>query len=507
VNPRSGDPFAREQIEAESKEKVLSSLSTAAWNLRKKLGESLSMMQKYDMSIEQATTSSLEALKAYAMGNDERAKGNAKASLAFYQRAVELDPNFAMAYARIGVYYGNAQQMEAAKPYVEKAYELRDRVSERERFYITEKYYTYLTGEIDKTIETLQTWTKLYPNDFIPHNNLSLNYQLVGRFDDAVKEGLEAVRLGPNNISAYDNLVGSYLGVGRIEEAEQASKELERINPESLGTHFTKYLFAFLRRDQAAMDRELEWARNKSEEAEAIGTSAATAWYFGKFKQAEELEKRSDALLQARGEKEHAAQGMMNLAANFAVVEKCSEAKNYAKSALSLSRGQSVLVPGVLVSAACDDLGQAQSILEEVRKQYPKSTMVTSLIDPLVRAEQERSRGNLDQAVQLMESLRPFDQGLMIGIANNYMRGMLYLKQRRGNEAAAEFKKIIGNPGVDPFSPGRPLAHLCLGRALAITGDTAGARKAYQDFFALWKDADPDLPVLVAAKKEYEQLK
>jgi serine/threonine protein kinase/Flp pilus assembly protein TadD len=507
VNPRSGDPFAREQIEAESKEKVLSSLSTAAWNLRKKLGESLSMMQKYDMSIEQATTSSLEALKAYAMGNDERAKGNAKASLSFYQRAVELDPNFAMAYARIGVYYGNAQQMEAAKPYVEKAYELRDRVSERERFYITEKYYTYLTGEIDKTIETLQTWTKLYPNDFIPHNNLSLNYQLVGRFDDAVKEGLEAVRLGPNNISAYDNLVGSYLGVGRIEEAEQASKELERINPESLGTHFTKYLFAFLRRDQAGMDRELEWARNKSEEAEAIGTSAATAWYFGKFKQAEELEKRSDALLQARGEKEHAAQGMMNLAANFAVVEKCSEAKNYAKSALSLSRGQSVLVPGVLVSAACDDLGQAQSILEEVRKQYPKSTMVTSLIDPLVRAEQERSRGNLDQAVQLMESLRPFDQGLMIGIANNYMRGMLYLKQRRGNEAAAEFKKIIGNPGVDPFSPGRPLAHLCLGRALAITGDTAGARKAYQDFFALWKDADPDLPVLVAAKKEYEQLK
>ena len=507
VNPRSGDPFAREQIEAESKEKVLSSLSTAAWNLRKKLGESLSMMQKYDMSIEQATTSSLEALKAYAMGNDERAKGNAKASLAFYQRAVELDPNFAMAYARIGVYYGNAQQMEAAKPYAEKAYELRDRVSERERLYITEKYYTYLTGEIDKTIETLQTWTKLYPNDFIPHNNLSLNYQLVGRFDDALKEGLEAVRLGPNNVSAYDNLIGSYLGVGRIEEAEQASKELERINPDSLGTHFTKYLFAFLRGDQASMDRELEWAKSKSEEAEALGTSAATARYYGKFKQAEELEKRAEALLQARGEKEHAAQGMMNVAANFAVVEKCSEAKNYAKSALSLSRGQSVLVPGVLVSAACDDQGQAQSLLEELRKQYPKSTLGAALIEPLARAEQERARGNIDQALQLMESVRPYDQGLMIGIANNYMRGSLYLKQRRGNEAAAEFKKIIDKRGVDPFSPARPLAHLCLGRALAIAGDAAGARKSYQDFFALWKDADPDLPVLVAAKKEYEQLK
>ncbi|HJT67444.1 MAG TPA: protein kinase, partial [Pyrinomonadaceae bacterium] len=207
VNPRSGDPFAREQIEAESKEKVLSSLGTAAWNLRKKLGESLSMMQKYDVRIEQATTSSLEALKAFAMGNEERAKGNAKASLGFYQRAVELDPNFAMAYARIAVYYGNQGQMEAAKPYVEKAYELRDRVSERERYYIIEKYYTYLTGELDTTIETLQTWAKLYPNDFIPHNNLALSYMQVGRYADAMKEASEAVRLSPDNFSAYDNLV------------------------------------------------------------------------------------------------------------------------------------------------------------------------------------------------------------------------------------------------------------------------------------------------------------
>src|SRR5689334_7472458 len=289
LNPRSGDPFAREQIEAESKEKVLSSLGTAAWNLRKKLGESLSMMQKYDVSIEQATTSSLEALKAFTMGNDERAKGNAKESLAFYKRAVELDPNFAMAYARIGVYYGNQQQMEAAKPYVEKAYELRDRVSERERFYITEKYYTYITGEIDKTIETLQAWARLYPNDFIPHNNLSLNYQLVGRYEEATKEAVEAVRLGPNNFAAQENLVSSYLALGRMDEAAQVAQEMERINPDSLGTHFMKFALAFLRRDQAAMEKELEWAKGKSEEAEVLGTTAATAIYYGQFKRAAEL--------------------------------------------------------------------------------------------------------------------------------------------------------------------------------------------------------------------------
>ncbi|HEX6285459.1 MAG TPA: protein kinase, partial [Pyrinomonadaceae bacterium] len=170
VNPRSGNSFANEQIEAESKEKVLSALSTAAWNLRKKLGESLASMQKYDVSIEQATTSSLDALKAYAMANEARAKGNERESLPLYKRAVELDPNFAMAYARIGVHYANQQQPDVAREFVQKAYELRDRVSERERLYITEKYYAYITGESDKTIETLQTWAKLYPNDFIPHN-------------------------------------------------------------------------------------------------------------------------------------------------------------------------------------------------------------------------------------------------------------------------------------------------------------------------------------------------
>src|ERR1700741_187680 len=195
MNPPSGDSIAREQVEAESKEKVLSSLGTAASNLRKKLGESLGSIQKYDVNIEQATTSSLEALKAFSMANDERAKGRARESLTFYKRAIDLDPNFAMAYARIGVHYGNVEQLESAKPYVEKAYELRDRVSEREKLYITEKYYTYITGEIDKTIETLQTWARLYPNDFIPHNNLSINYQLIGRYDEALQESLQAVKL------------------------------------------------------------------------------------------------------------------------------------------------------------------------------------------------------------------------------------------------------------------------------------------------------------------------
>jgi len=507
VNPRSGVAFASEQIEAESKEKVLSALSKAAWNLRKKLGESLSSMQKYDVSIEQATTASLDALKAYAMANEERSKGNARESLGFYKRAVELDPNFAMAWARIGVHYGNMQEMEAAKEYAQKAYDLRDRVSERERLYITEKYYTYIAGDTNKTIETLQTWAKLYPNDFIPHNNLSINYKILGRYDDALKEALEAVRLSPDNISARDNLLSSFIGLGRFDEAEATAKEMERINPDSLGAHFPKYLFSFLRRDQAGMDREIEWAKGKPYEADVTGAASETAMYFGNWKQAEELKRRSVEMFKVQGRKESAAQGQMALATNFLYLDKCSDAKNSVKEALSLLRGQMILANAALVYAACDDQSQAQSLLDEMHKLYPENTVIASIVTPMARAEMENSRGNIDQAIQLLESIKSYDFGIVTGINNAYFRGKLYLKQRRGNEAAAEFKKIIDSPGIDAFSPVHALARLGLARAAALNGDTAAARKSYQDFFALWKDADPDLPVLVQAKKEYEQLK
>jgi hypothetical protein len=255
------------------------------------------------------------------------------------------------------------------------------------------------------------------------------------------------------------------------------------------------------------MDRELDWAKGKPEEADALNTSAATAIYFGKFKEGAELEKRSQDLLQARGDKENMAHGLMSLAGDLLVVGRCAEAKTHAKTALSLSRGQTVLFPGAVNFTACDDQAQSQLLLDELRKQYPKSSFVSALVTPMVQAEFERSRGNLDQAIQLLETVRAYDLGIPVGVGTNYLRGNLYLKARRGSEAAAEFKKIIDHPGIEPFSPVHVQAHLCLGRALAITGDTAGARKAYQDFLALWKDADADLPVLIEAKKEYEQLK
>ena len=507
VNPRSGDPFAHEQIEAESKEKVLSALSTAAWNLRKKLGESLASMQKYDVSIEQATTSSLEALKAYAMANDERGKGNAREALGFYKRAVELDPNFAMAYARIAVHYVNQGQGEAAREYVQKAYDLRDRVSERERLYIAEKYYAYMTGEIDKTIETLQTWARLYPNDFIPHNNLSLNYKLVGRYEEAMKEGQEAVRLGPNNLSARDNLVASFVGLGRLDEAEQLAKESEKINPDALGAHLPKFFFGFMRRDEAAMNRELEWSRGRPEEAEFTSSMAGVLAYSGKLQQAEGFHRRSLEIYKAQNRKENAALELLGMAANLVYLGKCAEAKDDAKTALATFRGQASMANAALIFAACDDRSQAQSLRDELLRQYPQNTFLAAIIAPLVDAHLEAQRGNIDRALQLLEALRNYDLGALTGVSVHYLRGKLYVEQRRGKEAATEFRTIIDHPYVDPLSPLHALARLGLARALIANGDTAGARKAYQDFFALWKDADSDLPALSEARKEYEQLK
>src|SRR5690349_7407769 len=365
MNPRSGDPIARESIEAERKEKVHSALGTAASNLRQKLGESLSSVQKYDVSIEQATTSSLEALKAYSMGNEERSKGNARESLTFYKRAVELDPNFAMAYARIGVYYGNQEQLDAAKQYVQKAYDLRDRVSERERLYIIEKYYTYITGEIDKAVDTQKTWARLYPGDFIPHNNLALNYQMLGNFDDAVKEALEAARLSPNTASARENVIQSFVGLGRIDEAEQAAREIEKINPDSANVHFKRYFFAFLRHDQAAMDREIAWAKGKPEEAEGTFTLAATANYYGKLKEAEDLTKRGIAMYKTQGREDNSAKELFNLAANQLVVGKCQQAKENTKAALALYRGRNGLSGAAVVYAGCGDANQALQMVNE----------------------------------------------------------------------------------------------------------------------------------------------
>ncbi|MDQ2976778.1 MAG: protein kinase [Acidobacteriota bacterium] len=506
VNAHSGDSIAREQIEADSKEQVLAALGKAASALRGKLGESLSSIKKFEVPVEQATTSSLEALKAFATGNEERAKGNGEQSAVFYKRAIELDPNFAMAYARLAVYYGNQTQLDLAQQYVQKAYELRERVSEHERLYISEKYFNYFTGELDKAVETLQTWARLYPNDYIPHNNLALNYLFLGRYDDARREALEAVRISPTNISARDNLIGSFLGLNRFDEAEQAAKEMATQFPDGVPSHFNRFYFAAMRGDQAQMDAEVQWARGKPAEADMTDQLASIAFSRGQLKKGEDLKRRAVELYKNQDRKENASQALIGLAANQASFGKCEQAKENVSAGLALNRGRISVPSSALVFAVCNDGGRAQSLLEEVVKLHPKDIIVSMQV-PLIRAQIEKNQGNTRQALELLESVRAYDLGFGGGIVNNYLRGQVYLQQRSGNEAAAEFQKIIDHRGIESMSPLHALAHLGVARAAAVNGDIARSRKEYQDLFAAWKDADADLPILVAARKEYEQLK
>ncbi len=507
INAQSGESIARQQVEANSKEQVLSALGKAALELREKLGESLSSIKKHDVPIEQATTSSLEALKAYAMGNEERARGNNLEEIRFYKRAIELDPNFAMAYARIAVFHGNREQMEEAQPYAQKAFDLRDRVSERERLYISEKYYNYVVGDVGKAMEVLQTWTRLYPNDFIPHNNLALRYQEQGRYEEALKEALEAVRLSPNNSAARDNLIGTFAALGRFDEAGEALEQLRKLYPDSRTVHFNDYHFAFLRGDHAVMERESQWARGKPVEPDFLATEGSAAAASGKLKKAEELRQRAFEAFKSQNRNDNAAQILIGLAFRQGAFGKCSEAKASAATALELHRGKNTINGAAALFADCGDATRALALLAESLKLYPNDTVTLNMFAPVVRAAVERSRGNATEALQLLESVRRYDFGLIVGHYNNYLRGSVYLDLKRGQEAGAEFQKIIDHRGVDPMSELRPLAHVGLARAAAISGDIAKSRTAYQNFFALLKDADADLPVLLQARKEYEQLK
>jgi len=507
VNAQSGESIAREQTEVEAKEKVLSSLGAAASSLREKLGESLSSIQKYDVPVEQATTSSLEALKAFTMGNEERAKGRPRESLALYERAVSLDPNFAVAYARIAVFYGNTGELEKAKEYVTKAYELKDRVSERERLYISEKYYGYITGEIPKVIEVLETSARLYPNDYIPHNNLALQYLLLGRYEDARKEAQAAMRLSPTNNSARVNLTGAFLGLGRFEEAQEVSNQIKAANADAVTVHLDSVMFAFLRNDWTTINTELDWARGKPQEADLLSFVAQAYFALGQIHKAEEMSRRAIALFVRDKRSENAATSLLTLATNQALIGRSEEAKQNVPAALAQSRGRAILGNAALTFALCGDTAQSQSLLDEMAKNYPLDTALSSLGAPLVRAAMEKSRGNYEQALQLLETVRTYDMSFLAGSTNNYLRGYVYLNLKKGAEARSEFQNIIDRRGIDAFSPARPLAYLGLARAAAMSGDMAASRKAYQDFFALWKDADPNLAPLAEARKEYEGLK
>jgi serine/threonine protein kinase/Flp pilus assembly protein TadD len=504
TNAQTGDTIALEQAEADSKEQVLSVLGTAATNLRKQLGESLASIQKYDKPIHQATTSSLEALKYYSTGIEQQFKGRYPDAIPSFKKATEIDQNFARAYAAMSTMYYNTGQPDLAAEASRKAYELRDRVGERERLYIAQAYYDNVTGELQHYLETLEQWKRTYPRDAIPHNNLAVKYNDLGEFGKGAENAREAVRLNPNAASPYSLLAGSLIGLNQFDDAKRVITQAFSQKLENLRMHQNLYRIAFIQDDAAAMNREIEWAKARPEGYSAHLWQAEAAAFSGQLRQAKELSKGAFEEAQRRDLKEVAAQISAGAALRDAYFGDCSKVKEQTAKALEV-RGQLPAALAANALAICGESSESQAVLNELAKRFPSDTLLNRVRMPLIQAQLELERGNSSRALELLETTRTYEGYLLFPVA--YLRGQAYLSLKKGNEAAAEFQKILDHRGWSAVSHFYVLAHLGLARAAALQGDTAKAHKAYQDFFALWKDADANVSVLIEARKEYDKLK
>jgi len=469
------------------------------------LGESLQSIQKFDARIEEATTSSLEAFKAFSLGVEQQLKGKYLDAIPFFKRATEIDPNFALAYARMASMYYNSRQYDLAAEASQKAFELRDRVSERERFYISAGYYDNVTGELEKYLETLELWKRTYPRDASPPNNLAVKYNELGLFDKTLEEAREANRLNPSAASAYSLLAAGFVGLNRFDEARKIVGQAQAQKLETTAMRRILYRIAFVQGDAATMQQQIEWENGKPDEYVAQGWQAETAAFSGRSRKAKEFSNYAFELAERRDVKEIAAQIAAAGAVRDAQFGDCGKVKEHTAKALGISHSEQTMVNAGNALATCGEFGQTQTIIGELARHSPKDTVLNKILLPLIQARVELHRGNPAQAIQLLETTRPYEGYALFQIA--YLRGQSYLNQQKGADAAAEFQKILDHRGWQPVSHLYPLAHLGLARAAALSGDMTKARKDYQDFFALWKDADPDVPILQEARQEYEKLK
>jgi eukaryotic-like serine/threonine-protein kinase len=500
INSQSGEALAREQVEAESKEQVLKALSQAASRLREKLGESLSSIQRFDAPLE-LTTSSLEALKAFSLGNEQAVRGKSLEAIPLYKRATELDPNFAYAYSGLAVQYSNNGQPKLAAEYVEKAFALRERASELEKLRISFFYYSFATGEVEKCVEALELYRRTYPRDPRAHTNLSDRYLRIGQFEKAAEAARESIRLDPNRFASHANLADAFIHLNRLAEAKAVIEQAQQQKLDATIFYTFQYQIAFVNGDQGGMQQQLTWASGKPDEYVALDWQTQTAAFAGQWMRSQDLSRRAIELVVGSDAKEVAAQYAAEGALRAAVFSQCAQAKAASSQALSLARNQVSLTRTALGLALCGESSQAQSLADELAKEYPKDTLINSLWVPTVRAALELPHGNAQHAIELLQPALRYEPAAEFW--PQYVRGLANLKLNKGAEAATEFKKILDHRGEGPLSVLYPLADLGLARAAALQGDATTARKAYQDFFAFWKDADNDIPVLIEAKKEY----
>jgi eukaryotic-like serine/threonine-protein kinase len=504
----TGDMLAQEQGEADRKEDVLKVLSRATSGLRTKLGESLPSVQKFDVPID-VTTSSLEALKNYSMGVRAGRENGDAPSIPFFKRAIELDPNFPRAYASLSICYGNLGQPTLALEYATKAYQLRNRVTEREKLHISADYF-FATGELDKEIQTYELWIASYPRDFVPHSNLGMSYKAEGQHDKALDEQQETLRLVPDRVIAYSNLGVTYLNLNRLKEATDIFDQALTRRLDSSALRQYMYYLAFLQGDTAQMEQQLAWSAGKpGVEDRLLSMQSDTEAYYGRLHKARDSSRRAvDSAVRADS-KESAAFWQVNAALREAELGNAVLARQgvTAALALALSPGRDVKVIAAFTLARIGDVPPANALVGELERNYPLNTMLKLCWLPTVNAAIALNTGNTSEAIVDLEAAAPYELGgTIIGdLYPAYVRGQAYLLGRNGT-SAAEFQKLLDHRGIVTNFVTGALAHLQLGRAYVIAGDTAKAKAAYQDFLTLWKDADPDIPILKQAKAEYAKL-
>ena len=513
VNCRSGDVLANEQATASGKEQVLKALGEAATKIRVKLGESLASVQKYDAPAENVTTPSLEALQAYSLGYQAQiVKRDNAAAIPLLQRAVSLDPNFAMAYARLATNYGNLGQTARAAENARKAYDLRERVSAREKLYITSHYEDYVTGNLEASRKAYELWAQTYPRDETPSGNLGTIYGALGNYDKALAAAQESLKLNPESGLAYTNLVSSYVTVNRLDEARATAQEAQAHHLDNPANHQVLYLVDFLQHDATGMEREAAALMGKPGFEDAmLYNESDTAAYAGQFSKARELTRRASESAQRADEKETAASYVAESALREALVGNMSLARQQAQAAIALSTGRDVEAVSAIALGLAGDLAQATRLPADLAKRFPEDTVVQFNYLPTIHAATALQGGSATKAIEALVPVAPYELGSAVSFAFAltpvYLRGEAYLAAHQGSAAAAEFQKILGHPGVVQNEPIGALAHLGLARAYALSGESAKSHTEYQNFFALWKAADPDIPILNAARAEYARLK
>jgi len=508
----TGEPIANEQVQAKRKEDVVDALGQATSRLRARLGESLPSLQKYNAPLEQATTPSLDALNAYGTALSTWDKKGDRACLPFLQRALDLDPNFAMAHGAMATIYFNLGENELARKSATKAYELKDRVTEAERLAIESRYYLYVTGELEKALQVYEYAVQNYPPAAGALNHLGITAAKLGRLEQGVISLRAALALDPTRATTYSNLASDLLALNRMDEATAVLADADKHKFQIDHLLEINYWRAFLRNDRAEMQHILV---ESSDVAGAQGLllvqQANTESYFGHFEKADELSGVAANLMEHDGDKESAATCLAEAAVREAEAGNAARARALMARALKLFRGDEVITLAALVAATDGDVAQAQELSRKLDKQWPQGTFVQRYWRPVIRAEIDLHGHQPSKAIADLEVTAAFESGCPPGLSvptmyPAYVRGEAFLAAGDGGKAVAEFQKFVDHSGLVVNFPLASLARLGLARAYARSGDSAKARASYEGFLRLWGEADSHLSILKESRAEYAKL-